>query len=99
MVVGEALRSDDVVQVGPHQMRHHVDLLERVQRVPTGMKHVQQPDDVLVVHVLQHAKFAVRSLSVYRRLEWARQLLDGHLGVVLAVGGRTVIDSRVNYGL
>lgn len=65
MLVRQALGADDVVQVGAHQVRHQVDLLERFERiVGPRMEHVQQADNVLVVHVLQHAQLPVGALRV-----------------------------------
>lgn len=90
VVVGQPLRADDVVQIGAHQVRHHVHLLKVLLPVAVRMEHVQQSDDVLVVHVLQQAQLAVGALRVHGRLERARQLLDGHFDVVGGVEGGTV---------
>lgn len=50
VIVGEALRADDVVQVRAHQVRHKVDLCERFQGLSV-VKGVEQANNVLVVHL------------------------------------------------
>lgn len=90
MVVRETLRSYNIVQVRPHQVGDQVDLLEGIQSVPSGMKNIQQADYVLVVHVLQHAKFTIGPFGVDGRLERARQFFDCHLNVVLCIRRRAV---------
>lgn len=90
VIVGQALRANDVVQIGAHQVRAHVHLLKVLQLGAVRMEHVQQPDHVLVVHVLEQPQLAVGALRVHRRLEGARQLLDRHFHVVVGVERRTV---------
>lgn len=80
VIVGKALRSNDVVQVGSHEMSHEVDLLERFQGVAM-VEGVEQSDDVLVVHVLQQPKLAKRPLGMRRGLKGTIQLLNGHFRV------------------
>jgi len=89
VVVGQLLGAYDVVQIGVHQVGHHVDLLKLFQRIGglSGMKDVQQTDDVLVVHVLQQSQLPIRPLGVDGRLEGPGQLLDGHLGACSADHG------------
>uniref|UniRef100_A0A182M113 Uncharacterized protein n=1 Tax=Anopheles culicifacies TaxID=139723 RepID=A0A182M113_9DIPT len=59
VLVRQALGADDVVQVGAHQVRDQVDLLERFERIVPGMEHIQQANYVFVVHVLQHTQLPV----------------------------------------
>lgn len=88
MVVAETLSFDNLVEVGAHQRGHEVDIGEAVHRFGRG-EDVQQPNDVLVIHVLEHPQLSVRPFGVDGGLERPGQLLDGHLGegtIPLTVG-------------
>lgn len=61
VVIGQALGADDVIQVSAHEMRHEVDLVERLQSVSV-IEGVEQANNILVIHVLQQPKFAESSL-------------------------------------
>lgn len=69
-------------------MRNEINLLERLQCVAV-IKSIQQPDDVLMIHVLQQPKLTKCPLSVSRRLKWTIKLLDCNFGSTLIVNGRT----------
>lgn len=87
VIVCQTLRSNYVVQISTHQMRNEINLLERLQCIPV-IKSIQQPDDVLMIHVLQQPKLAKCPLSVSRRLKWTIKLLDCNFGASLIVNGR-----------
>lgn len=41
VIIGQALRANDVIQIGAHQMSAQVDLLKWINRIPARMKDVQ----------------------------------------------------------
>jgi len=81
MIIRQFLRAYYVVQIGVHQVGHHVHLLELIQRIGglSWMKDIQQTNNVLVIHVLQQPQFPIGALRMDRRLEGPGKLLDGHL--------------------
>ncbi len=86
VVVGELLSLDNVVKIGAHEWSDEVDIVELGQGLGRG-EDVEQPDDVLVSHVLQHPKLPIRSLRVNGGLKRPCQLLDGHpRSLVLLLG-------------
>lgn len=95
VIVGQSLRADNVVQVGAHQVSDEVNLLEGLQGVPM-VERVKQSDDVLVVHVLQKAQLAERSLGMGGSLKGTIKFLDGYLCVGYSVDCRTAkINNRM----
>ena len=63
MLVSQSLRSDDVVQICAHQMRHKVDVVEALKRI-VRRKNIEHRNDVLVTKVLQQPQFAIRPFRV-----------------------------------
>ena len=73
------LSPDDVVEVSPHEVGHHVHISEFIQRTLRG-KHVQKTNNlkseiimkenklgsthIFMVHVFQHPQFSVGPLGV-----------------------------------
>lgn len=95
VIIGQSLRADDVVQVGSHQVRYQVDLLEGLQGVPM-VERVKQSDNVLVVHVLQQPQLAERSFGMGGSLKRTIKFLDGYLCVGYSVDcGTAKINNRM----
>ena len=84
MLVGQGLLSNDVSQVGSHQMSHQVNLLECLQG-DSRSEHVQQTHHVLMLHVLQVLQLAERAFGVDYCLERTNQLLEGDFHAVLRI--------------
>lgn len=89
MIIRQLLCANNVVEVGAHQMCHKVHLLEGLQRIIARMKNIQQANNVLVIHVLQHSQLTICAFGVHRRVEWTRQLLYGNFNVVYRINCRT----------
>jgi hypothetical protein len=100
MIIRQFLRFDNVVEVSAHQGRDQIDVVKFGQRLGRG-EDIEEADDILVSHVLQHAQFAVCPLCVNSGLERPGQLLNGHLCVLfvlVTIGGTTnlAVGSRPN---
>ena len=93
MCFGQFLRLDDRVQIGAHQMRDQVNIVEILER--TGRReHVVQADHVLVVHVLQQTQLSVGAFRVNGTLKRPGQLFDCDLNIAFGIDRRAVLDQR-----